>query len=214
MTIGKESLYEKDNWLHGWTGGDVSFDVAIFKSLINNHYSFAENQAHIYLNKYGEKLSNWDKNRRQDAHDLSVKALFKLAEMMSTDKYVEQGKLEAYLRTIIERKALRFVTAKIKHDNHDDLEKLALVDDTEYQKEKRDLQDFMADCAEEIRESQIPFAVNNLNLLFKQKSEDKSIEELAEIEKTSSGGIKSRLRLARKMLQECIENKKKNDPSW
>ena len=72
----------------------------------------------------------------------------------------------------------------------------------------------MADCAEEIRESQIPFAVNNLNLLFRQKSEDKSIDELAEMEKTSSGGIKSRLLLARKMLKECIENKKKNDPSW
>ena len=86
MTQGKGSLYEKDNWLHGWTGGDVSFDTAIFKSLINSYYSFAENQAHIYLNKYGDKLPNWDKNRRQDAHDLSLKALFELAEMMSTDK--------------------------------------------------------------------------------------------------------------------------------
>ena len=214
MTIGKGSLYEKDNWLHGWTGNDVSFDTAILKSLIDSYYAFAENQAHIYLNKYGDKLSNWDKNRRQDAHDLSVKALFELAEMMSTDKYVEQGKLEAYLRTIIERKAIRFVNAKIKHDNHDDLEKLALIDDTEYQKEKRNLQDFMAECAEDIRESRVPFAVNNLDLLFKQKSEGKSIEKLAEIEKTSIGGIKSRLLLARKMLNECIENKKKNDPSW
>ena len=214
MTIGKGSLYEKDNWLHGWTGGDVSFDTAIFKSLINSYYSFAENQAHIYLNKYGDKLSNWDKNRRQDAHDLSLKALFELAQMMSTNKYVEQGKLEAYLRTIIDRKALRFVTAKIKHDNLDDFEKLTLIDDNEHQKEKRDLQDFMADCAEEIRESRVPFAVNNLDLLFKQKSEDKSIDELAEMEKTSSGGIKSRLLLARKMLRECIEIKKKNDPSW
>ena len=203
----KESLYDKDNWLHGWTGGDLPFDVAVLKALIDSHHEFSLNQTRIYLNKYGYKLSNSVK--KNDEHDIMVKALFEMAKMMSSEKYREQGKIEAYLRTIIERKVIRFLNYKIKHDNHDNLEKLDLIDDTEDHKTRLSLRDFMADCEEDIRESNIPYAINNLDLLFKQKFQEKSLDELAETEETSIGGIKSRLRLARKMLQDCIENKKK-----
>jgi DNA-directed RNA polymerase specialized sigma24 family protein len=206
----KRGLYDKDNWLHGWTGGDMPLNMDILKSVIDTYYLFSKQQTHIYLNKYGYKIPQWDKNAGETMHDLALKALFDCVLMMSSDKYEEQGKTEAYLRTIIERKVIRFINYKIKYQNHDNLESLKLIDENAVLTEKRDAQDFMKDCEEDMRQSNIPHAVNNLNLLLKQKFEEKSVEALALEEQTSVGGIKSRLRLVRQMLRECIENKQRN----
>ena len=205
----KESLYEKDNWLHGWAGGDIPFlDLTILKEIIDNYYLFSKTQAQIYIAKYGYKSYNSD--GRSDPHDISVKALIEIAQMISTNKYEEQGKMEQYLRTIIERKVIRLVNYKFKHENHDDLEKLGLINTDMHLKEGKSLEEYMQDCEEEIRQSNIPHAINNIDLLYKQKFDDLSIESLAKVENTTDGGIKSRLRSARKILQDCIESKRKN----
>ena len=205
----KESLYEKDNWLHGWAGGDISFlDLKILKEIIDNYYLFTKTQAQIYISKYGYKSHNSD--GRSDPHDISVKALMEVAQMISMNKYEEQGKMEAFIRTIVERKVFKFINYKIKHENHDDLDKLGFMNIDNHMKEEKSLEEYMQDCEEEIRQSNIPHAINNIDLLYKQKFEDLSIESLAKVENTTDGGIKSRLRSARKILQDCIETKRKN----
>ena len=205
----EQNLYGKDNWLHGWTGGDVSsLNLDILTQVLTDHYLFAKTQGLIYLSKYGYNTQNAFENPQNVANDISLKTLFEVAKLMSNGKYTEQGKIQPYIRTIIERMVLQFIKFKMKHDNYENPEVLALIDDAEAEEAHNDLEEFMRQCEEEIRHSRIDYAIKNLDLLFLQKFENKSIEELAAVEHTSVGGIKSRLRLARKLLQSCINRKK------
>jgi DNA-directed RNA polymerase specialized sigma24 family protein len=205
----EQNLYGKDNWLHGWTGSDMaSLNPDILTQVLTNYYPFSKTQARIYLSKYGYTAHNALENLQNVANDISLKVLFEVAKLMSTDKYTEQGKIEPYIRTIVERMVIRFVQFKMKHDNYENPEILALIDDAEADETQQNLETWMKKCEEEIRDSLIDHAVKNLDLLFRQKFENKSIDELAVVENTSVGGIKSRLRLARKMLQDCINQKK------
>jgi DNA-directed RNA polymerase specialized sigma24 family protein len=205
------SLYGKDNWLHGWTGGDISFlDTTVLEETLTDYYHFTKKWAQIYLSKYRYKPTYQHENNKDMAHDLSVRALFEVAKRKSLGTYEEQGKIEPFIRGIVAKQAAHFLDFDAKHDNYDNTEVLEskMADDTDFVKDKMDLEDFMKECAEEIRASKIDHAVNNLDLLFKQKHEDKTIEELATSINTSLGGLKQRLRFARKMLQDCINQKK------
>lgn len=205
----KDTLYEKDSWLHGWSGKDITFlDIKVLKETTDNYYSFIKTQTSIYLAKYGYKPSNKD---RDTVHDICINVLFEVIKMISTHKYEEQGKMEAFIRTIVERKVYKFINYKIKHENHDDLDKLGLINTDNHLKEEKSLEEHMQDCEEEIRLSNSQHIINNIDLLYKQKFENISINELAIIEKTTDGGIKSRLRAARKILQDCIELKRKKE---
>ncbi len=206
----QESLYGKDNWLHGWTGGDIPFlDMEVLKKTLHEHYHFAKNQAQIYIAKYEYKLYD-AKERNQTAHDISLKTLVVVAKKISSGEYEEQGKIEPYIRSIIERQVKDFIRIKVKYSNYDQEAILKQKDVGEETDEpNKSLEELMGECEEEIRASKITHAINNLNLLFKQKFEDKTIEELALTESNTEGGIKSKLRAARKMLHDCIHQKKR-----
>ncbi len=207
----KDNFYEKDNWLHGWSGGDISFiDMDVLKNIANDYYTFSLKQSKIYLNKCGYNVNRGLESWNTVAHDISLSAIFEVAKMITTDKYEEQGKMEQYLGRIIQYKVIRFIKHKTKHDNHDNLEKYDIVEEANDFSGDKSLEDYMQECEEEIMNSDIFHYVNNLKLFYKQKHEDKSIEELAIVEQTTLGGIKSRLRSARKLLQDCINSKKDN----
>jgi DNA-directed RNA polymerase specialized sigma24 family protein len=207
----KDNFYEKDNWLHGWAGGDISFlDLDILKKIATAYYPFSLKQSKIFLNKYGFNVTVSLEKWESVAHDISLNAIFEMSKMITLEKYDEQGKMEQYLGRIIQWKVLRFMKHKAKHENHDDLEKLGMTETTSNLTDEKSLEEYMQECEEEIMNSDIFHYANNLKLLYKQKHEDKSIEELADVEQTSAGGIKSRLRSARKLLEECIKSKRDN----
>ena len=53
----EQNLYGKDNWLHGWTVGDMaSLNPDILTQVLTNYYPFSKIQARIYLSKYGYKI--------------------------------------------------------------------------------------------------------------------------------------------------------------
>ena len=203
----KNTIYKKDKWLNEWVGGDVSdlIDLDILKNLMLQYYGFSVKQAHIYLNKYAFPVFFVQENSETVAKDISLKVLFDVASNVSQRKYQEQGKMEAYIRAFVECHVRRFL--KFKNYLTQSLETTPL-ENKEDEIVDNSVEQFLDDCQEEVMQSGVIHAIRNVELLYQQKTFGKSLDELAEVEKTSVGNIKKQLWSARRILFDCVQKKK------
>jgi hypothetical protein len=135
--------------------------------------------------------------------------LFDFTVLMFRGKYEEQGKIQAFIRIMIERSVLHFLKLNAKKFNVESIENIENTKGEMSFTFEKDTLDFLRECEDELKNADMPHVVNNVTLIYRQKHEHLSIAELSQLTGNTEGGVKKRLLSARALLAECIENKQK-----
>jgi DNA-directed RNA polymerase specialized sigma24 family protein len=207
----KNSPYKKEHWLN--EGLNKLTDLEDVKHLLS-YYD--------YIKKYAS-MRIYAQNRdifTQDTHDFALKCLATLISEFRNGRLIGKDKEEEikFLNGIIIHKLSEYYRAikaedkNIKATSDDFLTLYPPISnvETEYiaSKEKA-LKTLLDECMEELAKSEKEHIRNNIELIRIKYLSEKTNEELAEMQGTTLGGIKSRARTGRELIKDCIDNKKR-----
>ena len=207
----KNSPYKKEHWLNQDLNKLTNSEDV--KHLLGYY-------AHI---KTYASMRIYTQNRdifAQDAHDFALKCLATLISEYRNGKLIGTNKEDEikFLNSIIINKLreyYRAIKAEDKNTKATSDDFLTLYPpisnvETEYiaSKEKA-LKTLLDECMEELAKSEKEHIRNNIELIRIKYLSEKTNEELAEMQGTTLGGIKSRSRTGRELIKDCIDNKKR-----